>query len=133
MHDNLVRMSPRDSLYHKVPGSPERAGVGTRFAATTAYRKPSAAESASAKGTDKGLGTAQVAASVFIRYAYCIRYVIKAARQHGKVKPQGNQNGAKNTVSSGGQQPEKKQQRNLDCFACGKPGGLARDCPIKQT
>jgi hypothetical protein len=58
-------MSPRESVYNKIPGSPERAGVGTRFATVTAYRKPFVAETAPAKGTE-GLGTAQVAASAFI-------------------------------------------------------------------
>jgi hypothetical protein len=61
VHDNLIRASPRESLYHKVPGSPERASAGTRFAAANAYRKPFAAEPASAKGASKGAGAAQVA------------------------------------------------------------------------
>ena len=70
VHDNLFRMSPRESVYNKVPGSPERPTVGTRFATATGYRKPFATEAAPAKGTDKGRGTAQVAASVFIFVAH---------------------------------------------------------------
>ena len=66
-------------------------------------------------------------------YACCILAVVKAAKQHGKGKPQGYKNGGKNNAKSDAQEPAKKKQRGLECFVCGKPGHMARDCSHKQT